>query len=484
MPSTAGRNTFITNSSLEQLLFVGLMAVLLWAPLPFASNRIWGGHLLALLVGTLACMWLLLFLLSRVRINSQVWKTIRVPLGILLVVQLWVFLQVQYLPRSVVELLSPQAYAWHLKSGWLSLSLDREHGIYYLIRGCTLTAGFFLTAALVNTHRRVQLLLQVLVFSGTFQAAYGAFMVLSGLELGFFVEKYVGKSVATGTFVNRNHLAGYLVMCLSAGIGLLLSQITHHSSCSWKERARRWFQLLLSSKIRLRIYLAVMVVGLVLTRSRMGNIAFFAALGVAGAIALYTGRRYSVRVIVFLLSLLVVDMLVLGKWFGLDKLVQRLQQTQPAMEPRVWSNEFSLDYLADFPLTGSGGGSFYGIFPNYQAPNLQGFHQHAHNDYLEFAVELGIPATTLLTAFVGLAFWAAIQLQRRRRTPLYRGVGFAVCMAIVWAAIHSTADFNLQIPANALTFVILLALAFNCRALPGLHDDRQGRRPLHAFGNT
>ena len=69
-------------------------------------------------------------------------------------------------------------------------------------------------------------LLQVLVFSGTFQAAYGAFMVLSGLELGFFVEKYVGQGVATGTFVNRNHFAGYLVMCLSAGIGLLLSQLS------------------------------------------------------------------------------------------------------------------------------------------------------------------------------------------------------------------------------------------------------------------
>ena len=136
------------------------------------------------------------------------------------------------------------------------------------------------------------------MFSGTFQAAYGAFMVLSGLELGFFVEKYVGQGVATGTFVNRNHLAGYLVMCLSAGIGLLLSQLATNSAHNWKDRLRRWLRLLLSSKIRLRIYLAIMVIALVLTRARMGNVAFFTALGVAGALALYTGRGFSWRVLV------------------------------------------------------------------------------------------------------------------------------------------------------------------------------------------
>ena len=37
-------------SKLEPALFAAYMAILVWAPLPFASNRIWGGALLALLV--------------------------------------------------------------------------------------------------------------------------------------------------------------------------------------------------------------------------------------------------------------------------------------------------------------------------------------------------------------------------------------------------------------------------------------------------
>ena len=447
---------------LEHALFLVFLTILIWAPLPFASNRIWGGALLAALIASIFCVWCVLYLLGQVRIEPGVWRRARWPLALLLLVQGWVWLQMLPLPRPWVEALSPQAFAWHIKLGALTLSLDPEHTRYYLMRGLCVSMGFFLTLALVNTRERMRWLLQILVFSGTLQAVYGVFMVLSGLELGFFVQKYVGTGVATGTFVNRNHLAGYLVMCLAAGIGLLLSQLGHTVAGTWREHARRLLALLLSPTLRLRLYLAIMVVALVLTRSRMGNIAFFTALAVTGALLLWAGHRngrtFPWKMMAFLGSLFVVDMLILGKWFGFDALAERLENTNPAAESRAWSNQYSLDYLQDFPLTGSGGGSFYGIFPNYQAPDLIGFHQHAHNDYLEFAVELGLPATALLGVFVGLCFWIACKALYTRRSGLRRGAAFACVMTVCWAAVHSVADFNLQIPANALTFMVLLAL--------------------------
>jgi len=49
--------------------------------------------------------------------------------------------------------------------------------------------------------------------------------------------------------------------------------------------------LLLSDKVRLRIYLTIMVIGLVMTRSRGGNSAFFISLTVAAVyLMLATGR--------------------------------------------------------------------------------------------------------------------------------------------------------------------------------------------------
>ncbi|MEH6604184.1 MAG: O-antigen ligase family protein [Pseudomonadales bacterium] len=451
---------------IERWLFAGFMAVLIWAPLPFASNRVWAGALLHIVLGALACGWLILHILGKVHIERRSWLYVRWPLALLVVLNIWIGLQMLPLPRGLVEFLSPLSFELHVGEGWLTLSLDPINQQYYWLKSLSVLTSFFLVATLVNSYRRVQLMLGVLVFSGTLQALYGSIMVLSGWEIGFFVEKYTGLGVATGTFVNRNHLAGYLVMCLAAGIGLLLSQLSTDNHSSWRDFARRWLRLMLSPKMRLRVYLAIMVVALVLTRSRMGNTAFFVSMGIAGVVALCSGRKFSPRLLVLLASLLVVDMLILGQWFGFDKVVERLEQTNTQTEIRFDADDYAWAILEDFPLTGTGGGSFYGIFPNYQGKDVKGYWDHAHNDYLEFAADLGIPAALLMILFVALALRAAVLLQLRRQTPLYKGVGFAVVMTVCWAAIHSWVDFNLQIPANAVTFVAILGLGFVCRGLP------------------
>ena len=59
-----------------------------------------------------------------------------------------------------------------------------------------------------------------------------------------------------------------------------------------------------------------------------------------------------------------------------------------------------------------------------------------------------------------MSFAAALRAQYLRRDPVMRGVSFAAMMGILALMIHSSVDFNLQIPANALTFMQLLAFAW------------------------
>ena len=94
-------------------------------------------------------------------------------------------------------------------------------------------------------------------------------MVLSGLELGFFVKKYASYGSATGTFVNRNHFAGYLVLCSAAGIALLLSDRTRYAWSSRRDALRSLLGFLLSPTFRWRAFLALIIVGLILSRSRI-----------------------------------------------------------------------------------------------------------------------------------------------------------------------------------------------------------------------
>jgi FtsH-binding integral membrane protein len=55
---------------------------------------------------------------------------------------------------------------------------------------------------------------------------------------------------------------------------------------------------------------------------------------------------------------------------------------------------------------------------------------------------------------------AALTALKRRHDPLMRGMAFASIMGIIALLIHSTVDFNLQIPANAATFMVILALGW------------------------
>lgn len=441
-------------------MFIIFSLALFWVPLPFGSNRSWAVAVLAVVFSALLILWLGLYLFDQVAVSRSVWRRGKWPTLILGCVTFWVFVQTLPLPMAAVQLLSPRAAELHVAAERAPLSLDLAATRVYLLNSLACFAAFFLVLVLVNSEKRVKALLWVLVVSGTFQAVFGALMVLTGLEWGFMVKKYTGLGRATGTYVNVNHLAGYLVMSLSVGTGLLISQLSSKSIDSWRALVLSGLRLLLSPKIFLRLFLALMVVALVMTRSRMGNSAFFVALAVAGVVAVLAGRKFSPKLALLLLSLLIVDTWIVGQWFGLEKVVERLEQTNPSEEGRLTVSADSASILDDFAITGSGGGSFYSVFSYYQGVESRGKYDHAHNDYLEIASDMGVPTLILLGIFYVLVCIRAVQLQRRDHSRLQRGVGFALVMVLTWLAMHSAVDFNLQIPANSVTLCAILGLAF------------------------
>ncbi|HTQ98857.1 MAG TPA: O-antigen ligase family protein [Candidatus Acidoferrum sp.] len=462
-----------TSLSPDQLLFNFFLALLFWAPLPFASNRPWGLALLFLGAAVLLACWVTLWLQGKLPSANTRMRQLVFPVSLLVLVQFGVFCQTVPLPRALVAAISPHAANLQLLPDRITFSLDPELTRFQLLQGLTYCIGFVLAGILVNGRERLRKFLWVLVISGAFQAVYGVLMTLSGLEYGFFVEKYSGQGLPTGTFVNRNNLAGYLVITLSAGIGLLISQLgggdNPRTRLAW---LRELVELLLGAKFRLRLMLALMVIALVLTRSRMGNLSFFLSLTITGAICLLSsGRQVTGRVALLLASLILVDMLIVGRWFGVEQVAERLVQPSASQDSRVEVSGDSLGIIRDFPWVGAGGGTFYTVFPNYSSAALSGdYYTHAHNDYLEMAGDLGLPLFGILAIFVAGTVTQAFRLQLKTESRLDRGRGFAVLMAVIWAAIHSLADFNLYIPANAFTLVALMALGWLQR------DEEIGKR--------
>lgn len=459
----------------DRFLFYAFLALLLWMPLPFGSNVAWAWSLMQAWVFLIAGVWLVQYYRGKVSLNQPFVRAWPVTVC-LLATLLWTVVQALPLSADALDLLSPRALEIHSAThSYPSLSLDVYATRQAALQTLAYLLFFCLTLLLVNDKPRIKLLAQVIILGGVFQAAYGSIMTLSGLEYGFFIDKQ-GTGVATGTFINRNHLAGYLEMCLAAGVGLMLAELSNTSAASWRDSARRLLRTLLGNKARVRLALVVMVTGLVLTRSRMGNIAFFASLTSVGCFYLLAVRKLSGRTIAFFASLLVIDLLVVGNFFGIDKVAERIQQTSIDSEDRENTNRDALVMLQDFPLTGIGAGSFYAVYPMYTgAATAPGFTRHAHNDYLQFACEFGLVFAGVLGAAVLASLWTAIRAQLKRRDRLLQGMGFAATMAIVALLIHSAVDFNLQIPANAAMFVVMLALGWVCRYWDPLAFARGGR---------
>jgi O-antigen ligase len=193
----------------------------------------------------------------------------------------------------------------------------------------------------------------------------------------------------------------------------------------------------------------------------MGNKAFFSSLLLCGLAGMVLQQRVTRNAVIFFFSLLLIDMYIVGNWFGMDEVVERLQNTSLEVEKR---DEVAIDSVImwrDHFWFGTGADSFYQSYVDggYMGPDSL-YYRHAHNDYLEFGSGFGFVGFALLATAVLTSLWQALIAQRQRRSSLRQGLGFASTMGIISILIHSFADFNLHIPVNSLWFVVLLAFAW------------------------
>ncbi|TAK86006.1 MAG: O-antigen ligase domain-containing protein [Betaproteobacteria bacterium] len=434
-------------------LFLGL---LVWAPWPLGSNRPWAWSLLEGWVFVCAALWLIAWMRRDLRslgVLRDAWPALAI-LGAWLV---YLALYWIPLPAGLLRMLSPESAAL----GARTLSIDPNASFVFWLKSCAYAAAFALVLALATTRERARMIAYALVLSGLLQAVYGALMHLAGTDVDLFGARIAHSSQASGAFVNRNHLAGFLEIGLAMGIGLLVGSLQESGRRTWRQFWRDTARMLLSARAPLRLFLVAMVIGLVMTRSRMGNTAFFSSLLIAGSVALLLRRHATRSTVILIASLIVIDIFIVGTWFGVEKTLDRLQQTTAVdVEQRVEPSVYALDMLKDYPVLGAGAGSFYGAFPRYRGPDIGAFYDHAHNDYTQFLVETGPLGALLIGTLPLLALINAVLVLSRRRDPLARGFAFAALMGVTAIAIHSTVDFNLQIPANALAFVVLLAYAW------------------------
>lgn len=476
----------------DRLSFVLLLLLLAATPWP------WGG------VGALAqaCALLLTGLGLCLSLAAPA-DAIRWPrsLAFRLGVTLWVLwlaalaFSLLSLPEPWLAALSPTALDLHAAVADIggiapanTLSVEPSASKGELLSTLGLFGLYLLAARSVSTNKRRLTLLSLLALVAGAQAFYGVGMTLTGSEIGFFERKQYGIGWATGTFVNRNHFAHLMALGGAASLALLLVTYSSQPSRSgWRGHLLSLLTWAMSPALVWRVLLLVLLSAVVLSQSRMGNVVFLAAIifGVLAWTFLHNRRQLSMALLL-LSSFAAADLWVVNRYYGLERVVQRLDSTELGTEQRTIALRDLRPLLNTYALTGSGGGSFQSVFLSIQSDELVGRYDHAHNEYVEFAVEYGLPGLSWMLLMGLLHSAHSLRLLRYRRSSGARALGLAAATALLAAALHAATDFILHIPALRIWLVALLGAVAGATAKAYASKRRRGspEPPSHDIHRT
>jgi O-antigen ligase len=345
-----------------------------------------------------------------------------------------------------------------------SLSIAPYNTRIHLILLVCCAAVFFFARALGQDRTSRRRLVTWLVGLGTFEAFYGLVQYLTGWQKIFgYVKKY-NLEEATGTYINRNHFAGFLEMVIPFGVALVLYENAKlpRKGLPGRSANARIKRVLGGGKLsRIGLWLLaamVMVAGLLFSLSRMGIISAVASLAVMAA---FSG--FQRRVGLWFAAGIMACGIILVLWMGAGPVLGRFgtisEEYASKNESRwsLWKDTARL--IGGHPLLGSGLGTFPVAFTRAQSTFLGQFVNHAHNDYLELASDLGIPAAALFFGSTGALLVRVARKAASSDVSFERAMALGCLGSIAAILLHSLTDFNLYIPANVLVFSLILGLA-------------------------
>lgn len=334
--------------------------------------------------------------------------------------------------------------------------------------GLALLAGFLLllTGALRITSKNVLTRLAsgivglgaLLALMAIIQYAVLGDDVFSGMRIYGVWRPENPVTTPFGPYVNRNHFAGWMLMALPIGMALMLRELEQRRVSLSNARAIVWLSSPEGGRFALTaIAVALMLLSLVMTRSRSGLGGLVAIIAMLGVIAM---RRFGARALGGVAAAVLGIALVFALLSASSVSVlgrNELQLSPLSMRFEIW--RVALAIARDFPFFGAGLNAFGRATLVYQASGPS-HHNEAHNEYLQLLAEGGA-VMAILVAVGGAALWNALRRRfssDRDLTDVY-WIRVGVTTGLVAIALQSFMEFSLQMAGNAALFTTLLSMA-------------------------
>ncbi len=308
------------------------------------------------------------------------------------------------------------------------------------------TAVFLTIVNNIQTRRRINLMVGSIIVSGFIVAVLG--LVVGYGEAGkiYWLKSNSGIISSLGLYVNRNNFAGLMLMTIPLAMGAMLTNT---------EMVRKFLYGFMA---------IVMSTALFLSRSRSGMISFLACLCFITLMskASKTLRKKNIVIITWIL----LGMLAIGlaaKNVVVERLTTILNPKQAiSLRWDTWSDTAKM--VKDFPVFGTGLGTFPHVFPQYKTMRRDVFFTHAENEYIQILSETGILGFSLFLWIV-LVFFKKVFYEpfwpfshKTRKDPYVLGLGLGCLTSVFALSIHNLMHFDLHIPSNAFVLTSIMGL--------------------------
>ena len=419
------------SAQLASILLYGTFGLLMFGPLAFGTVEPWSIFVMETGATVLALTWLAKqFLEGEIKI---VWNPLFLPMaafGTLILLQI-VFNVTAYRHDTVVNARLYIAYA---------------------------ILCFLATQTLLRSAQARKLAFIFCIYA----SAIAVFALLQGISSNgklYWVRTPRMGGWIYGPYVNHNHYAGLMELLIPIPLVLCLTKMVES-----RER------------IAAAAAAALMAGTIFLSGSRGGMVALMAELAVLTFLLIR--QRHDLRAAaglgVFLL--IVVGLLT---WLGGDELTRRLATVDVSHSDltnsmRMQINRDGLHMFAAKPILGWGMGSFPVIYPQFRTFYTNFFVNQAHDDYLQLLVEMGLLGFATMVWFLVVLYRRAFSKITKWTSEVSGALSLACILGVTGILVHSTVDFNLQIPANAAFFFVVCSIA----AANPLTQPMRRRKPV------
>jgi len=347
-----------------------------------------------------------------------------------------------------------------LNSNWMPISIY-PYATKMELSSILIFIGMFLI--ITNTPGiRINHIIVAIISLGFSISLLGIMQKLTGTTKPYWVVES-NSLYPFGPYINRNHFAGYICMVIPLALGLLIARFRSFFLSRKRYFKAADFQSHLFANLLLVFAIVIMILALLFSLSRGGILVFLFSIAVFLIIVaisrLATGNNRGKKISSFVLSILIASVFLI--WIGRNTILDRLSDPSSPSSTRVSLYLDTLNMSSDFPIFGTGFGTFQYIYRKYKTWDDLFLYKHAHNDYLEILSDLGLIG--FLIVLVGIVLFLRKILLRwiERRDPYAKGITLGGVCGVFAILCHSLVDFNLHIPANALFLSIILGLIFN-----------------------